>query len=260
MTGDTAGSLKTGFWKRRISILGGTALLLGGVVLGAGTAWAAGQASPPANRAEIEAIVREYILSHPEIIPEAVARLEQAEARKVLASNRAAIETPFASAFAGNAKGDVKLVVFFDYACPYCRQGHADVQKLVREDANLMVIYRDFPVLSPASTEAALASLSAANQGRYNQFHAAMFDSPGRVSLARTLGIVKGVGLDEARTTADLSNAALKAEVDRNLALGRNLGLTGTPSYIVGNRILSGAVGFDRLKEAVAAARAEKGR
>jgi len=87
-----------------------------------------------------------------------------------------------------------------------------------------------------------------------------MFDSPGLVSLARTMGIVKGVGLSEDKVTADLKNVALKAEVDKNLALGRELGLTGTPSYIIGNRILSGAVGFDRLKEAVAAARAEKGR
>jgi protein-disulfide isomerase len=123
-----------------------------------------------------------------------------------------------------------------------------------------MVIYRDFPVLSPASTEAAMASLSAASQGSYRKFHDAMFESPGRVSLARTLGIVKGVGLSEERTTSDLKNTALKAEIDRNLVLGRELGLTGTPSYVVGNRILSGAVGYDRLKEAIAAARAEKGR
>ena len=188
------------------------------------------------------------------------ARLEQAEARKALAASRSALETPFPGATAGNPNGDVKLVVFFDYACPYCRQGHADVAKLVREDPKLMVIYRDFPVLSPASTEAAMASLSAATQGGYRKFHDAMFDSPGRVSLARTMGIVKGVGLSEDKVTADLKSAALKAEVDKNLVLGRELGLTGTPSYIIGNRILSGAVGFDRLKEAVAAARAEKGR
>ena len=228
--------------------------------VGAGAALAAGQAKERPDRAEIEAIVRDYILNHPEIIPEAVARLEQAEARKALASNRAAVETPFPGATAGNPNGDVKLVVFFDYACPYCRQGHADVAKLVREDPKLMVIYRDFPVLSPASTEAAMASLSAATQGQYRKFHDAMFESPGRVSLARTMGIVKGVGLSEDKVTADLKNAALKAEVDKNLGLGRDLGLTGTPSYIIGNRILSGAVGFDRLKEAVAAARAEKGR
>lgn len=248
------------FWNRQLSMAAALAIGLTGAGVGAGTAMAAGQAKERPDRAEIEAIVRDYILSHPEIIPEAVARLEQAEARKLLASNRAAIETPFPGASAGNPAGDVKLVVFFDYACPYCRQGHADVQKLVREDPKLMVIYRDFPVLSPASTEAAMASLSAATQGQYRKFHDAMFDSPGRVSLVRTMGIVKGVGLSEERITADLSNTALKAELDRNLLLGRNLGLTGTPSYIIGNRILSGAVGFDRLKEAVVAARAEKGR
>ena len=254
-----------GFWNRRLSMAAAIALGLAGAGVGAGTALAAGNAAAALgnsrpDRAEIEAIVRDYILSHPEIIPEAVARLEQAEARKVLATNRAAIETPFPGAVAGNPAGDVKLVVFFDYACPYCRQGHADVTRLVREDPKLAVIYRDFPVLSPASTEAALASLSAATQGGYGKFHNAMFESPGRVSLERTMGIVKGVGLSEQRTTADLASPALKAEVSRNLELGRNLGLTGTPSYIIGNRILSGAVGFDRLKEAVAAARAEKGR
>ena len=132
--------------------------------------------------------------------------------------------------------------------------------RLLREDPKLQVIYRDFPVLSPASTEAAMASLSAAQQGGYVKFHEAMFASPGRVSLARTMGIVKGVGLSEERTTADLKSASLKAEIDRNLVLGRDLGLTGTPSYIVGDRILSGAVGYDRLKEAVAAARSAAGR
>ena len=253
-----------GFWSRRLSMAAAIAVGLASAGVGAGTALAAGQATRDStgrpDRAEIEAIVRDYILSHPEIIPEAVARLEQAEGRKALAANRAALETPFPGTVSGNLQGDVKLVVFFDYACPYCRQGHADVQKLVREDPKLMVIYRDFPVLSPASTEAAMASLSAATQGAYGKFHNAMFESPGRVSLARTMGIVKGVAMDEARTTADLTSTALKAEVNRNLELGRNLGLTGTPSYVVGNRIMSGAVGFDRLKDAVAAARAEKGR
>jgi protein-disulfide isomerase len=249
-----------GFWSRQLGMAAVVAVGLASAGVGAGAALATGQARERPDRAEIEAIVRDYILNHPEIIPQAVARLEQAEARKALAANRSAVETPFPGAVAGNPNGDVKLVVFFDYACPYCRQGHADVSRLLREDPKLMVVYRDFPVLSPASTEAAMASLSAASQGGYRKFHDAMFESPGRVSLARTMGIVKGVGLSEERTSADLKNASLKAEIDRNLMLGRELGLTGTPSYVVGNRILSGAVGYDRLKEAVAAARAETGR
>ena len=234
------------------AIWAGLAVLAAGA---GGAALAAGQAAPTMDKAAIEKIVRDYILAHPEIIPEAIERLETKQSREAIAANRQLIETPYPGAEAGNPKGDVTLVVFFDFACPYCRQGHADVQKLIAADPKLRVVYRDFPVLSPASEEAAMAALSAADQGRYMRFHNAMFESPGKVGRERTLGIARGVGLDEARTTAELTKPELKAEITRNLTLGRALGLTGTPSYIVGDRVLSGAVGLDRLKDAVAAAR-----
>ncbi|KPF76431.1 hypothetical protein IP88_06615 [alpha proteobacterium AAP81b] len=212
----------------------------------------------PGDRAAIEAIVRDYILSHPEIIPEAMNRLQAREATSLIESNRKAIETPFAGAFAGNPRGDVSVVVFFDYACPYCRQGHQDVKALLQADPKVRVVYRDFPVLSPASDEAALASLSAATQGRYTAFHNAMFETPGRVTHDRVVATVASAGLDAGRTATDLASPALKAEVRKNLELGRTLGLTGTPSYIVGNRILSGAVGLEKLQAAVAEARQAK--
>ncbi len=225
---------------------------LGGAVL------AAPGAGAPSDKAAIEKIVREYILAHPEIIPEAMNRLQSREVTALLKSNRAAIETPFASAVAGNPDGDVSVVVFFDYACPYCRQGHADTVKLAAADKGVRIVYRDFPVLSSASDEAAMASLSAAQQGKYGRFHNAMFESPGKVSHERTVAMVRTAGLDELRTAKDLAAPALKAEIKRNLELGRALGLTGTPSYIVGNRILSGAVGFEALQSAVAEAREAK--
>ena len=234
------------------AIWAGLAVLAAGA---GGAALAAGQAAPTMDKAAIEKIVRDYILAHPEIIPEAIERLETRQSREAIAANRQLIETPYPGAETGNPKGDVTLVVFFDFACPYCRQGHADVQKLIAADPKLRVVYRDFPVLSPASEEAAMAALSAADQGRYMRFHNAMFESPGKVGRERTLGIARGVGLDEARVTAELTKPELKAEITRNLTLGRALGLTGTPSYIVGDRVLSGAVGLDRLKDAVAAAR-----
>jgi protein-disulfide isomerase len=221
-----------------------------------GAALAAGTAAPPVgDRAAIEKIVRDYILAHPEIIPEAMTRLQSREVTKLLDSNRKEIETPFAGAVSGNPKGDVSVVVFFDYACPYCRQGHADVARLTASDPGVRIVYRDFPVLSPASEEAAMASLSAAQQGRYERFHNSMFESPGKVAHERTIAMVRTAGLDEMRTAKDLAAPVLKAEIKKNLELGRALGLTGTPSYIVGNQILSGAVGYDKLKEAVAAAR-----
>jgi protein-disulfide isomerase len=236
----------------------GLAWALAGVLLAgvAGVALAAGTGAAPAtDKAAIEKIVRDYILAHPEIIPEAMNRLQTREVTRLLDSNRKEIETPFAGAVAGNPKGDVSVVVFFDYACPYCKQGHADIQKLVAGDPQVRVVYRDFPVLSPASEEAAMASLSAAQQGQYQRFHNTMFESPGKVSHERTVAMVRTAGLNEMKTAKDLDAPALKAEIKKNLELGRALGLTGTPSYVVGNQILSGAVGLEKLKEAVAEAR-----
>lgn len=210
------------------------------------------------DRAAIEAIVRDYILKHPEIIPEAINGMQARDVAKLLASNRSEIETPFPGAVAGNPKGDVILVEFFDYACPYCRAGHADVRKLIADDPKLRVVYRDFPVLSEASGEAAMAALSAAAQGKYLAFHDRMFETPGKVERERTIAVVRAAGLNEMRTAKDLTSPAYKAEIAKNIDLGRALGLTGTPSYIVGDRILSGAVGYTKLAEAVAAARAAK--
>ena len=231
------------------------AVLLAGVA-GAALAAGAAPAAAPGDKAAIERIVRDYILSHPEIIPEAMTRLQSREVTKLLDSNRKEIETPFAGAVAGNPEGDVSVVAVLVYACPYCRQGHADVGKLIAADPRVRVVYRDFPVLSPASEEAAIASLSAAQQGRYTRFHNAMFETPGKVGHERTIAMVRAAGLDEGRTARDLAAPALKAEIKKNLELGRALGLTGTPSYVVGNEILSGAVGLDALKAAVAKARA----
>lgn len=219
------------------------------------TGQANGQKVDTRDRAAIEAIVRDYILNHPEIIPEAINGMQAREVTKLLAENRREIETPFAGAVAGNPKGDVTLVEFFDYACPYCRAGHADVKRLIAADKGLRVVYRDFPVLSDQSGEAALASLSAASQGRYGAFHDRMFETPGKVAHERTIAMVRAAGLDEMRTARDLSSPALKAEVKKNLDLGRALGLTGTPTYIVGDKILSGAVGYQALADAVKAAR-----
>jgi protein-disulfide isomerase len=242
--------------EKQVRILWAVAAVLvagiGGAVLAAGTAGAHN------DRAAIEKIVHDYILAHPEIIPEAMARMQNREVSQLLESNRKEIETPFAGAVSGNPKGDVSIVVFFDYACPYCRQGHADVARLAAEDKGIRVVFRDFPVLSPASDEAAMASLSAAQQGRYERFHNAMFETPGKVSHERTVAVVRVAGLDEMRTAKDLASPALKAEIKKNLELGRALGLTGTPSYVVGEHILSGAVGYEKLKEAVAAAREVK--
>ena len=209
----------------------------------------------PKERAAIEQIVREYILAHPEIIPEAINGMASRDVAKLLRDNRVEIETPFPGAVAGNPDGDVTLVEFFDYACPYCRAAHNDIKRLLAADPKLRVVYRDFPVLTEASAETALAALAAARQGRYLAFHDRVFDTAGKIEHERTIALVRAAGLDERRAATDMASAALKAEVRKNIELGRALGLTGTPTFIVGDRILSGAVGYDKLAAAIVVAR-----
>ncbi len=199
--------------------------------------------------------MRDYILANPEIIPEAINRLQSKEVSKLLASNREAIERPFAGAFAGPPDATATLVVFNDFACPYCRQAAGDVAAVLRSDPKLRVVWRDFPVLGADSEAAALAALSAAKQGRYVAFHDAMFGLPGRPNREKLIRAVRAARMNEGRTAADLSNRSLRGELQRNLSLGQALGLTGTPAYVVGDRILNGAVGPDALRQAIEEAR-----
>ncbi|WP_194743380.1 DsbA family protein [Thermaurantiacus tibetensis] len=213
------------------------------------------QPDPPAGDRAFAEKVRAAILADPQVIPDAITKLQDREVARLLASNRQAIETPFAGAWAGAEDADVVLVEFFDFACPYCRQGKADVDRLLAEDPKLKVVWRDFPVLGETSEKFARASLSAARQGRYRAFLDAAFAREGRLSDAAFIPAVRKAGLDERRLVADLADPDIRAEIDSNLALARALGLTGTPSYIVGDRIIAGAVGIEELRKAIAEAR-----
>ncbi len=213
---------------------------------------------PAAGEKQFAERVRAAILADPEIIPDAITRMQDREVAKLLASNREAIETPFAGAWAGAEDGDVVLVEFFDFACPYCRQGHADVARLLAEDPKLKVVWRDFPVLGETSERFARASLSAARQGRYRAFLDAAFDREGRLAEQDFIPAVRKARLDERQLVEDLKDPAIAAEIESNLGLARALGLTGTPSYVIGDRIVSGAVGIDELRKAIADARARR--
>jgi protein-disulfide isomerase len=203
-------------------------------------------------------LVEQAILANPKIIPDAISRLQQMEVEKLLASNRRAIETPYAGAWAGAADADAVIVEFFDFNCPFCRQSSADIERLLAEDRRLKVVFRDMPVLGPESERFARASLAAATQGpdSYLRFYRSVFGGQGSLGQERLIRSVRAARLDERKVAAALESREVAAEIDRNLGLGRALGLTGTPSYVIGNRILSGAVGYEALKQAVAEARA----
>ena len=208
-----------------------------------------------ADKAAIEQVVREYILSHPEILPEAMRNLEARENKKLVEENRAAIEKPFGGAWEGAADGDVTLVEFFDYNCGYCRASLPDVARLLAEDKKLKIVYREMPILSQSSLDAALASLAVAQQGNYPVFHRALYQA-GKVTPQTIADAARAAGADPAKVKAAQASDAARGEIAANLDLQQKLQLTGTPSWVVGDTVLNGAVGYDQLKAAIAVARA----
>ena len=241
MTEPKGGSPRAG-WK--LSLLAGIA----GVLIGAlGVSL---YFNVRGGEAMTEASVRNYILDHGEILPEAMERLQRRQAREAVLQNRQALERPYRSAWAGAENGDVVMVEFFDYACPYCHQINGDVERLLREDPRLKVVWREYPVLGPASEAATVASLAAAEQGRWRQFHGRMF------ALGRPTEAVLQQALRETGVTNSAPTDAMRAEVTRNAEMARAIGATGTPTFVVGDRVLQGAVGYDALKTAIAEARA----
>ena len=196
--------------------------------------------------------VRGYLLAHPEVIPEAMQRLRDRETGKVIAASRAVVETPVGSAWSGNPKGDVTLVEYYDYNCGYCRASLPTLASLVKSDPGVRVVYRELPVLAQSSHAAALASLAAARQGRFAAFHDALY-AAGPVSDAGIAATAKASGVALRVLPGD------EAEILANLKMAGQLGMTGTPSWVVGDRVMIGAQTLEQLQDAVAAARATKG-
>lgn len=220
-----------------------------GVLIGAGAvgAWY-GFRSP--DRAATEAIVRDYILSHGEIIPEAMERAQQRRSAQSVGQHRRALETPFHGAWAGAEDGDVTLVQFFDYSCGYCRQSNGDVDRLLREDSRLRVVWRELPVLGPDSEAAARISMAAALQGRFRDFHTRMF-ALGRPTAGLLQQASQASGVQAVAETAEM-----RGELARNVEMARAVGASGTPTFVVGDQVLQGAVGYEALRDAIRQARA----
>lgn len=203
---------------------------------------------------EFDAAVHDYIVENPEVIPEAMERLQERRTGQLVAGIRSELETPFEGAWAGAAEPAVTVVEFFDYACGYCRASLPDIERLLREHDDVRIVFRELPILSPESEQAARVSLAAARQHEFFDFHRAMYGQ-GRPSAESIAAAQREVGLDAARVSRDIADAAVTAELHGNVALAQRLELTGTPAFVVGDRILSGAVGYDRLVEAIEEAR-----
>lgn len=222
----------------------------------AGVALAAqAPASVNANdKAAIEKIVHDYILEHPEIIPQAVEKLQAKRMSSTIDASRSALETPYAGAWEGAANADVTVVEFFDYACGYCRASLPDLAKLVSSDAKVKVVYRELPILSEASSDAAKVSLLAAERGQYMPYHKALYGA-GKVTRETILAAAAKAGLTKSEAESAIASTKYDSEIQSNIALAQKLQASGTPTFVIGGQVLNGAVGFDALKDGVASAR-----
>jgi protein-disulfide isomerase len=197
-----------------------------------------------------ERLVRGALVANPDIIMDAGQALRDQQYVETLNPIRASLERPFFSSWKGAEKPDVTLTYFFDYACGYCRQSNPDIERLLKEQKGLRVVYRELPILGPDSVAAARVSLAASRAGKFTQYHDALYAAgrPGPDTIAIA---AKAAGI----APQPSEDPAQEAELRTNMTLASQLGATGTPLFIVGDRVMNAAVGYDALKGAIEAAR-----
>ncbi|MBS0535282.1 MAG: DsbA family protein [Proteobacteria bacterium] len=220
------------------------------------------------QRDEIGTIVREYLIAHPEVLQEAMAELDKRQQAAETEKHQAAVKDNAKALFSspnqvtlGNPKGDVTFVEFFDYNCGYCKHAMGDMLALLK-DPNLKVVLKEFPVLGPGSVEAAQVAVAVRMQDptgqKYLDFHQKLLGGRGQADKAHALAAAKEAGLDMARLEKDMASPEVKTTLTENFKLAETLGMNGTPSYVIGNDVVVGAVGLDALRQKVSMARCGK--
>jgi protein-disulfide isomerase len=222
------------------------------------------QTFSPDQKHEIEGIIKDYLLQHPEVMQDVMAELEKhqqaADAEKhrtaVTANNATIFNSPH-QVVLGNPQGKVTVVEFFDYNCGYCKRALPDMLTLLKTDPNLKFVLKEFPVLGEGSVEAARVAVAARMQDttgkKYIEFHQKLLGGRGPADKTRALAVAKEVGFDMARIEKDMGSDEVKKTIDENLKLADLIGVNGTPSYVVGDEVVVGAVGLDALREKIAA-------
>jgi protein-disulfide isomerase len=228
---------------------------------------ASAQGFTDAQRGDIETIVHNYLVAHPEVLEEAINELNKRQAaaetskhEAVIAENANAIFNSPRGVVLGNKNGDVTFVEFFDYNCGYCKRAMGDMLTLLKTDPKLKVVLKEFPVLSEGSVEAAKVAVAARMQDpkKYLDFHTRLLGGRGPADKARAMAAAKDAGYDLTRIEKDMTSPEVKATIQENFKLAEEMGMNGTPSYVIGKQIVVGAVGLDGLKEKISEARCGK--
>jgi protein-disulfide isomerase len=212
----------------------------------------------PAQKQEMGAFIRDYLVNNPDVLREAIEALDkrdkataEAERQKVVASQSGPLFSSKYQATIGNPKASATLVEFFDYNCHYCKGALPDVTKLMKDDSNLKLVLKDFPVLGPGSVEAAKVASAARNQlpgDKFWPFHAKLLATHGPVGKAEALAVAKDLGLDMDKLAKDMESPEIKTGLDETMQLADALQINGTPTFVVGQDLVVGAVGYDQLK------------
>ncbi|MFU0503116.1 DsbA family protein [Pseudaminobacter sp. NGMCC 1.201702] len=229
----------------------------------------AAQASPTnvaeLDRQEVETIVRDYLLTNPEVLLEAQQALEikkqeqeRLASREVISEARAEIFNSAYDGIVGNPDGKVTIVEFYDYNCGYCKRAQEDMQALTAADPDLRFVLKEFPILGPDSHKAHIVSMAfrALAPEKYGEFHNQLLGSEGRADENAAIKIALSLGADEAKLREEMKNPAIADAFSKTYELANKLSITGTPSYVVGNEVVFGALGKDVLSEKIEAARA----
>jgi protein-disulfide isomerase len=213
----------------------------------------------PAQVQAIQSIIDDYLTKNPDLLvgalQKAQAKLDRdadAKTASLIAERRHDIYDNPQTPVGGNPQGKVSLVEFFDYRCPYCKETQSSLEKLVAGDPELRLVYKEFPILGPVSTTAAHAALAAARQGKYEAFHRAMMAARGNITDDTVFEIAKSVGLDVARLKRDMAAPQIGEAIAANMKLADALNINGTPAFVIGERVVPGAVDMGELKKLVA--------
>jgi len=215
----------------------------------------------PAQKSEVQTIIQEYLRKNPEIILEAIEVLRQREragqqnqAQRNLVSSRDQLLNDPSSPIGGNPKGDVTIVEFFDYRCHFCKQVFPSIQSLLKQDKNLRYVFKEFPILSPESQIAARAALVVwkHQKDKYFEFHTELMRSHGSLSERRILRMAESVGANVDLIKKEMNSTEISEILQRNFDLAQRLGVTGTPGFVIGDKIIPGAVDLATIKRLIA--------
>ncbi len=223
----------------------------------------AGCAAQPstAPQAQMEALVKDYLLAHPEVIQQSLSQQAQRDAEAEKARQQATLDQNYdliawdpAAPVAGNPKGDVTIVEFLDYHCHYCRQADPAMREMVKQDGNIRLVYHQFPILGPDSALAARSVLAAAKQGKLTPLHEALFRSD-KLDEPTIDALAQIIGLDMQRFHADRDSKDTILQIQRDYGLAQALGINGTPGFVIGHTLMTGTGDIDSIKAVVALSR-----